>query len=123
MGALVSEAEKQMGETKQSHGAKSRSEYTPIRRRSQDEDEEEKPGRKRALGSTRKNQLVPPEGGKQGQPGAASSSEWQVASVTVSGNKGDASPRTIEVQISSAFADDKSEQTPQAEDDTMGKAK
>ena len=80
------------------------------------------PGSKMPDASTRKNKLAPPEKGKQGDPGSASSSECQVAMIAVSGNEGEASTRTIEVQISHAVAGDKSEATLEAEEDAMGKA-
>ena len=65
----------------------------------------------------------PTGGRKQCRPVSSSSSECQVASISVSDNELDAPPQTIEVQISSAVTDNKSEKTPQEEDDTMDKAK
>ena len=72
--------------------------------------------------STNNNKLDPQEKEK-GKKGSPTSSECQVASITLSDNDREASPRTVEVQISTAAADNQSEQKPQDEDDTMGRAK
>ena len=51
--------------------------------------------------STKNDKLAPPEK-ERGRTGPPSNSECKVASVIVSDNEGEASPRTIEVQISTA---------------------
>ena len=106
---------------------KIRSEYSPSRSSSRegkgDASAEKNPEEPEIELPTRNNKLEPPEKGKKkkkGRTGTPTSSEFQVASITVSGDEGETSPMSLEAPISAATEDQAQQDE---EDDTMGKSK
>ena len=113
----ISIGSRQIGRRRRTANQKTRSEYAPIRCSSHDKEAEKRHGGIPEP-PTKKNKLAPPEKGKQRQPVSESTSGCLVARIGAPGSEADATPRTLEVQISSEVSGNKSEETSNGEEDT-----